>query len=77
MPLKTQAIIYNFIAFVSLFLVFRYLLLGYIIPASGLWLALISAVVASILAPKFIVVTDKGKEKLLMKTIFSKDIREL
>ncbi|KAB8152897.1 hypothetical protein EZY14_010925 [Kordia sp. TARA_039_SRF] len=77
MSLKTKSIIYNFICFVSLFLVLRYLILGYIIKTDGLWLAVIAAVIASIFAPKFFVVQDKGQEKLIMKTIFSKDIKEL
>ncbi|WP_298512718.1 hypothetical protein [uncultured Kordia sp.] len=74
---KTKALILNLIAFVSLFVVLRYLVLGYIISTDGLWLAFIAAVITSILAPKFFVVKDQGKEKLIMKTIFSKDIREL
>ncbi len=74
---KTKALIFNFIAFVSLFLVLRYLVLGYIIKTDGLWLAVIAAAISSVLAPKFFVVTEEGKEKLIMKTIFSKGIREL
>jgi hypothetical protein len=77
MNLKTKALIYNMIAFMSLFFVLRYLVLGYIIQTDGLWLAVIAAVISSLVAPKFIVASDQGKEKLLMKTIFSKDIREL
>lgn len=74
---KTKALIFNFITFVSLFLILRYLVLGNIIKTDGLWLALIAAVISSILAPKFFVIKDQGKEKLIMKTIFSKGIREL
>jgi len=78
MSLKTKALIFNFIAFISIFLVLRYLILGYIIPVDGLWLALISAVAASILAPKFFVVKDdKGEDKLIIKMIFSKGVKEL
>ncbi len=76
MTSKTKALIFNLIAFALLFLVFR-LTIGAIIKGDTFWLALISAVIASILAPKFIVVKDEGKEKILMKTIFSKDVREL
>ncbi|MGH1384753.1 hypothetical protein [Kordia sp.] len=76
MTSKTKALIFNLIAFALLFLVFR-LTIGAIIKGDTFWLALISAVIASILAPKFIVVKDDGKEKILMKTIFSKDVREL
>ncbi|MEM6721821.1 MAG: hypothetical protein AAF611_21010 [Bacteroidota bacterium] len=75
---KTKALIFNFITFASLFLILRYLILGYVIPVDGLWLAVISAVIASILAPKFFVVkNDKGEEKLVLKMIFSKGVKEL
>lgn len=73
---KTKALVFNLIAFSLLFLVFR-LTIGAIIKGDTFWLALISAVIASILSPKFLVVEDKGKEKILMKTIFSKDVKEL
>jgi hypothetical protein len=73
---KTKALIYNFVAFMALFLVFRFTL-GYVIPVSGLWLSLICAVIASILAPKFGVVNEGGKEKVMMKTLFSDDTKEV
>ena len=73
---KTKALIFNLISFALLFLVFR-LTIGAIIKGDTFWLALISAVIASILSPKFIAVEDKGKEKILMKTFFSKDVKEL
>jgi hypothetical protein len=73
---KTKALVFNLRAFALLFLVFR-LTIGSIIKGETFWLALISAVIASILSPKFLVVEDKGKEKILMKTIFSKDVKEL
>ncbi|AXG72124.1 hypothetical protein KORDIASMS9_04387 [Kordia sp. SMS9] len=73
---KTKALIFNLIAFAILFLIFR-IAVGYVLKLETFWLALIAAVIASILAPKFIVVEENGKEKLLMKTVFSKDIREL
>ncbi len=66
---KTKALLFNAIAFLSLFLVFRFTL-GYIIPVSGLWLSLICAVIASVLAPKFGVVNEGGKEKIVMKSFF-------
>lgn len=74
---KTKSILFNFIAFVIIFLLFR-LTIGIFLKLDGLWLGVISAVIASILAPKFFVVKDdEGKEKLIMKTLFSKEIREL
>lgn len=66
---KTKALLYNFVAFMSIFLVFRFTL-GYVIPVSGLWLSLLCAVAASILAPKFAVVNEGGREKVMMKSLF-------
>lgn len=73
---KTKAILYNLVAFMSLFLAFRFTL-GYIIPVSGLWLSLICAVLASVIAPKFAAVEQGGKERVLMRSFFSKDSKEV
>lgn len=73
---KTKALIFNFVAFMLIFLVFR-LTIGYVIKLNTLWLGLISAVIASILAPKFAVVKENGEEKVVMKTFFSDDEREV
>jgi len=73
---KTKALILNFIAFMALFLVFRFTL-GYIIPVSGLWLSLICAVLASVIAPKFAAVNEGGKEKVLMTSLFTSGHKEV
>jgi len=73
---KTKALIFNFVAFMLIFLAFR-LTIGYILKLNGLWLGLICAVIASILAPKFAVVKENGEEKVIMKTFFSDDGREV
>lgn len=73
---KTKAIGYNFVAFMVLFLIFRFTV-GYVLPLSGLWLSVVCAVLASIIAPKFAAVEEDGKEKVLMKTIFSSDTKEV
>lgn len=73
---KTKALIFNFVAFMLIFLVFR-LTIGYVIKLNTLWLGLISAVIASILAPKFAVVKESGEEKVVMKTLFSDDERQV
>ncbi|MFK7750265.1 MAG: hypothetical protein AB8B65_17880 [Kordia sp.] len=73
---KTKALVFNLIAFAILFLAFRFTI-GAIIKGDMFWLSLISAVIASVLAPKFLVVAEDGKEKMFMKTIFSKNVKEL
>ncbi|EDP96433.1 hypothetical protein U8527_09990 [Kordia algicida OT-1] len=73
---KTKAVLYNFVAFMLIFLAFR-LTIGYVLKLNTLWLALISAVIASILAPKFAVVEEGGKKKVMMSSIFTKDHKEV
>ena len=73
---KIKALLYNFVAFVSLFLLFRYAL-GFYIQDKALVRAILAAVAANVLAPKFgVLKTDKG-EKLMMKWIFKKGLKEL
>ncbi len=73
---KTKALILNLIAFMTLFLVFRFTL-GYVIPVSGLWLSLLCAVLASVIAPKFAAVKEGDKEKVLMSSLFTKGHKEV
>lgn len=73
---KHKALLFNFIAFVTLFLIIR-LTLGYYILIASVYLAVISAIVATILAPKFGVVKTNDGEKVLMKWIFIKGMREV
>ncbi|MEM7485454.1 MAG: hypothetical protein AAF348_09615 [Bacteroidota bacterium] len=73
---KYKALLFNFIAFVVLFLIAR-LVLGYYLPINPIFLAVTSAIIANILAPKFgAIKTDEG-EKVLMKWIFIKGMREI
>ena len=76
MKLKYKALLFNFIGFATLFIIFR-LALGYIVPISSILLAVTSAIIASVLTPKFgLVQTDNGK-KIWMKWIFIKGTREI
>ncbi len=73
---KHKALLYNFMAFVILFLIAR-LALGYYLPINPIFLAVTSAIIANVLAPKFgAIKTDEG-EKVLMKWIFIKGVREI
>lgn len=73
---KHKALLFNFIAFVALFLIAR-LVLGYYLPINPIFLAVTSAIIANVLAPKFgSIQTDDG-EKVLMKWIFIKGMREI
>ncbi|MGB5437416.1 MAG: hypothetical protein WBM98_16080 [Maribacter sp.] len=73
---KTRAVVLNFLGFAILFLVIRFAL-GYFFEVNRFYLALIAAIAASILAPKFAVVKAEEREKVMMKWIFIKGFREL
>jgi hypothetical protein len=73
---KHKALLFNFIAFVVLFLIAR-LVLGYYLPISPIFLAVTSAIIANVLAPKFGAIQTDDGEKVLMKWIFIKGMREI
>ncbi len=76
MKRKYKAVILNFIGFAILFVAIR-LLMGFLFSLHHLVLAVVAALGASLLAPKFAVVKSSGKEKLLMKWVFIKGFREV
>ncbi|WP_340074785.1 hypothetical protein [Leptobacterium sp. I13] len=76
MKLKHKALAFNFLGFAILFIIAR-LLLGYFLPINRIFLAVTSAIIANILAPKFGVVNTEGREKMLMKWIFIKNMKEI
>lgn len=71
MTLKTKSLLFNFLGFATFFVVVR-LTLGCFFPLSRLVIAIISAVSATILAPKFAVVKMGSEDKIVMKWIFKK-----
>jgi len=73
---KYKALLFNFIAFALFFIVVR-LLLGYFLPINRIFLAVTSAIIANVLAPKFGAIRTDDGEKVLMKWIFIKGMREL
>ncbi|NAS32794.1 hypothetical protein GTQ40_17580 [Flavobacteriaceae bacterium R38] len=73
---KTKALFYNFICFAILFIIIR-LSIDYVLQLSQTVMALISAIAASILAPKFGVVNTQKGDKILMKWIFIKKMKEV
>ncbi len=73
---KHKALLLNFIAFMTLFLITR-LTLGHYVPMSPIFLAVISAITATVFAPKFGAVNTQGGKKVMMKWIFIKGAREV
>lgn len=76
MKSKYKVFVYNFLGFALLFVLFRFGL-GAFLQLDSFYLALIAAIVASVLAPKFAVVKKDSVEKILMKWIFIKGFKEI
>ncbi|MDG1760483.1 MAG: hypothetical protein P8L72_02520 [Flavobacteriaceae bacterium] len=70
------ALLLNFICFGILFVIFRYGV-GTLLPLSYLPLLLGSAVLASFLAPKFVVHKENGTERIVVKIPFVKSVKKL
>ncbi|WP_417364334.1 hypothetical protein [Galbibacter sp.] len=75
MSTKTKVFILNLICFMAIFLIFRFSLLYFITGIHQLIIVLASAIIASILCPKFFAVHENGKERVKLKWIFLKGIR--
>jgi hypothetical protein len=76
MSKQTKAFIYNFLSFAVFFLPFYFLIKIYT-GLTGFWVPITAFVVATLLAPKFQAVKTRDGEKLFMKWIFSKEVKEL
>ncbi|MEA1785973.1 hypothetical protein U1E44_07720 [Arenibacter sp. GZD96] len=72
---KIKALWFNFISFAIIFVILR-MVLGYSLPkVQGVFLAVASALFASLLAPKFW--PSKTNNKVLVKWVFRKKIWEV
>ncbi|MGV3459432.1 MAG: hypothetical protein ACO1N9_03140 [Flavobacterium sp.] len=76
MAKKTKAFIYNFLAFAAHFTLVYFLVVKFT-GLDGLWIPVTSAVAASLLTPKFQAITYMGEEKLFMKWLFFKGVKEI
>ena len=74
--LQLRAFLFNLLSFVVLFVGFRILIEKYT-TLTGIWISLTAFVIGTILAPKFQAVKTKDGEKLFMKWLFMKGIREI
>ena len=74
--LQLKAFLFQLICFAVLFITFR-LLLGLYTPLKRIGIPLTAFVLATVLAPKFQSVKTKDGEKLFMKWLFIKGIREI
>ena len=76
MNLKVKAFILQLISFATFFIVIQYLLAKYT-GLQGIWISVTAFVMGTILAPQFQSVKTKDGDKLLMKWIFMKDVKEI
>lgn len=76
MSLKTKAFIYQLLSFAVLFILIRFLVDAYS-NLEGFWIPLTAFVVGTILSPQFQAVKTNEGEKLFMKWIFMKGIKEI
>jgi len=76
MSKQTKAFIYNFLSFAAFFLPTYYLIQSFT-GLTGYWIPITSFVVATLAAPKFQAIKTNEGEKLFMKWIFSREVKEL
>lgn len=76
MSKKTKALVYQFLCFAVFFIALRFIIEAYS-NLTGFWIPVTAAVVATILSPQFQVVKSNEGEKLFMKWIFLKGVKEL
>ncbi|OCB75484.1 hypothetical protein [Flavobacterium crassostreae] len=74
--LQLRAFLYQLGCFAILFISVRYLVEKYT-HLIGLWIPFTAFVVGTLLSPKFKAVKTKDGEKLFMKWIFFKDVKEI
>ncbi|MCC9064184.1 hypothetical protein [Flavobacterium piscisymbiosum] len=74
--LQVRAFLYQLGCFAILFIAGRYIVAMYT-GLTGLWIPMTAFIVATLISPKFQAVKTKDGEKLYMKWIFIKGIREI
>ena len=73
---KTKVFIAQFLCFAILFIIVR-IPIDYFTDLTSIWGSLIGAVVATILAPQFKVFDTQQGQKVYMRWIFIKGVKEL
>ena len=73
---KVKSFLYNLICFAILFILFRFLLEKYT-NLTGLMIPITAFVVGTLTAPKFQAVQTPDGEKIFMRWLFLKGVREV
>lgn len=76
MSKQTKAFIFQLLSFAVLFIIFRFLIDAYT-NLQGFWIPITAFVVATLLAPKFQAIKTNEGDKLFMKWMFIKGIKEI
>jgi hypothetical protein len=74
--LQVRAFLYQLGCFAILFTSFRYLVAVYT-PLTGFYISLAAFIIGTLLSPKFQAVKTRDGEKLFMKWVFIKGIKEI
>ena len=74
--LQVRGFLYQLGWFAILFIAGRFVIANYT-QLTGIWIPMTAFIVATLIAPKFQAVKTKDGEKLFMKWIFIKGIREI
>ena len=76
MSLRTRAFLYQLACFAVLFVIFRFLIDKFT-NLQGFWIPFTAFVIGTLISPKFQVVRTKDGDKMFMKWLFVKGIREV
>ena len=74
--LQIRAFVFQLACFAILFVLTRFLVEHYT-TVQGIWISLIAFVVGTILSPKFQVVKTNEGEKMYMRWLFVKGVKEI
>lgn len=76
MSLQTRAFLYQLACFALLFIALRFLI-DYYTTLQGIWVPMTAFVVGTILSPKFRAIKTPDGEKLFVRWLFIKGIKEI
>jgi len=76
MSKQLKAFVYNLLGFIFFYLISYFLLIKFG-RLTGLWVPICAAIITTILAPKFQYLKYHGEEKIYMKWLFTKGVKEV
>ena len=73
---QNKSFVYNLLGFLPIYVI-TYVLVSQFTDLSGLWIPLTAFMVTLLLSPKFQYVKKMGEEKIYMKWLFIKGVKEV